>query len=242
MLLDLRKRASHGVTLSANYTWSHCLASDEDTLNGNLYDSLNTYIYVNDRDRGITNCTSDRRHAVNLTGVAQMPKFANDKLRMLASGWQLAPIYRIQSGAPMSVIAGPGVDSARNGTAAASQPADQINADAYGDTSGRPNLSGTGTNFNWINQAAFAAPPVGRLGNMKPRTLVGPKFWSFDVALSRAFQFKEAQRLEVRAEAYNLTNSFRPLPPSAAQNNQFFGQIRTARESRIMQFALKYVF
>jgi len=70
MLLDMRKRASRGVTLSANYTWSHCLSSDEDTLNGNLYDSLNTYIFVNDRDRGITNCTSDRRHLANLTAVA----------------------------------------------------------------------------------------------------------------------------------------------------------------------------
>src|SRR5205823_5355066 len=88
MLLDLRKRASHGITVSANYTWSHCLSSDEDTLNGNLYDSLNTYIYVNDRDRGITNCTSDRRHIVNLNGVAQIPKFANNTLRKLASGWQ----------------------------------------------------------------------------------------------------------------------------------------------------------
>jgi hypothetical protein len=235
MLLDLRKRTSKGLTLSANYTWSHCLASDEDTLNGNLYDSLNTYIYVNDRDRGITNCTSDRRHVVNLSGVAQMPKFANERLRKFASGWQLAPIYRIQSGSPLSVIAGPGVDSARNGTAAASQPADQVSANAYGDTSGLPFTY-------WLNRDAFAAPAVGRLGNMKPRTVVGPKLWSFDMALSRTFQFKEAQRLEVRAEAYNVTNSFRPQNPSTAQNNQFFGQIRTARDARIMQFALKYAF
>ena len=63
--LDVRKRTSHGLTLGTNYTWSHCLGSDQDTLNGNLYDSLNTYIYVNDRDRGISNCTSDRRHILN---------------------------------------------------------------------------------------------------------------------------------------------------------------------------------
>jgi hypothetical protein len=73
LLLDVRKRTSHGLTLGTNYTWSHCLGSDQDTLNGNLYDSLNTYIYVNDRDRGISNCTSDRRHILNMTGVAQMP-------------------------------------------------------------------------------------------------------------------------------------------------------------------------
>jgi hypothetical protein len=77
---------------------------------------------------------------------------------------------------------------------------------------------------------------------MKPRTVVGPAFWSFDMALSRTFQVREAQRMEFRAEAYNVTNGFRPLNPNNAQNNQFFGQIRAARDARIMQFALKYMF
>jgi hypothetical protein len=62
------------------------------------------------------------------------------------------------------------------------------------------------------------------------------------LALSRAFQFKESQRIEFRAEAYNVTNSFRTVTPRATQNNQFFGQIRQSRDPRIMQFALKYVF
>jgi hypothetical protein len=146
-----------------------------------LYDSLNTFIFVNDRERGVSNCTSDRRHVVNLTGVAQMPTFANKNLRLLASGWQLAPIYRIQSGNPLSIIAGNGVDSARNGTAAASLT-EQLLANIYGDTSGRPftnwfNTSGCNSNPALVvaDKCAFAAPPVGRLGNIRPRTAVGPK-------------------------------------------------------------------
>ncbi|MBI2150459.1 MAG: TonB-dependent receptor [Acidobacteria bacterium] len=235
MLLDVRKRASRGVTLSANYTWSHCLASDQDTLNGSLYDSLNTYIFVGDRDRGITNCSSDRRHVFNLTSVAQMPRFANNTLRALASGWQLAPIYRTGTGSWMSVTAGPGVDPARNGTAANSQPAQQVLPNPYGDTSGRPGAV-------WFNKDAFAQPAVGTFGNMKPRTVRGPRNWSFDVALSRAFRFKETQRLDFRVEAYNVTNSFRPNNPNSAQNSALFGIIRTAQSPRILQFALKYAF
>jgi hypothetical protein len=235
LLLDVRKRASRGITLGANYTWSHCLASDQDTLNGSLYDSLNTYVFVGDRDRGITNCSSDRRHVFNLTSVAQMPRFANSTLRALASGWQLAPIYRISTGSWMSISAGPGVDPARNGTATGSQPAQQVLPDVYGDTSGRPGTV-------WINRTAFTQPAVGTFGNMKPRTVRGPKNWSFDVALSRAFQFKETQRLDFRVEAYNVTNSFRPNNPNAAQNSQLFGIIRTAQSPRILQFALKYMF
>lgn len=249
MLIDLRKRTSHGLTFTANYTWSHCISPDQDTLNGNLYDSLNTYIFVNDRNRGMSDCSSDRRQIFNLSGVAQMPTFKRDLLRKIASGWQLAPIYRIQSGSPLSIIAGPGVDSARNGTAAASQPADQLLANVYGDTSGRPltnwfNISGCNPNPALVvaDKCAFAAPPAGRLGNIRPRTVVGPKLWSFDLALSRSLQIRERQSLMFRAEAYNVTNSFRPQNPSAAQNNQFFGLLRLARDSRIMQFALKYAF
>jgi hypothetical protein len=234
MLLDVRKRARN-LTLSANYTWSHCLGSDQDTLNGNLYDSLNTYIYVGDRDRGITNCTSDRRHIVNMTGVARTPRFANKQLRWLASDWQLAPIYRISTGPWLSVTTGANTDPARNGTAPSAQPADQILSSPYGDTSGRPDTA-------WLNRAAFAVPTIGTFGNMKPRTVRGPKNWSFDVALSRSFNITEGQRMEFRVEAYNVTNSFRPGNPDTAINNQMFGVIRTALDPRILQFALKYAF
>ena len=55
--------------------------------------------------------------------------------------------------------------------------------------------------------------------------------------------------MEVRAEAYNVTNSFRPLIPltgaslnGLSLNSNTFGQIRNAQDPRIMQFALKYVF
>jgi hypothetical protein len=251
LLLDARKRTSHGLTFGTNYTWSHCLGSDQDTLNGNLYDSLNTYIYINDRDRGITNCTSDRRHILNMSGVAQMPAFQNKTLRMVASGWKLAPIYRVQTGSWMSIIAGAGVDTARNGTATASHPADQLLANIYGDTSGRPLT-------NWFNiggcsavltaaptdpsKCAFHQPAIGTLGNMKPRTARGPKFWSFDVGLSREFRFKERQSFDFRVEAYNLTNSLRMQNPNSSQNNALFGQLRTSYDPRILQFALKYGF
>jgi hypothetical protein len=62
------------------------------------------------------------------------------------------------------------------------------------------------------------------------------------VALSRVFNITEGQRLEFRAEAYNVTNSFRPGNPNNTVGNNTFGQIRTSGDPRTMQFALKYVF
>jgi len=244
LLLDVRKRAARGVTISSNYTWSHCVASERDDLNGSLVGPTGTYIRPGDRERGRANCSSDRRHVLNLTGVLESPRFADNKMRILASGWRLAPIYRISTGQWLSVTAGAGLDSARNGTAVADQPADQVLPNPYGDTSGRPYTY-------WLNKDAFRQPVVGTIGNMNRRTVRAPKFWSFDLALSRDFRIQERQRMEFRVEAYNVTNSFRPdVTPGApvpstnfsTLNYQFFGQIRAARDMRILQFALKYVF
>jgi hypothetical protein len=62
------------------------------------------------------------------------------------------------------------------------------------------------------------------------------------MALSRVFQLGEAQRVEFRAEAFNVINGFRRGNPATALSSNTFGQITTALDPRIMQFALKYVF
>ena len=49
--------------------------------------------------------------------------------------------------------------------------------------------------------------------------------------------------LEVRGEAFNLTNSLRRGNPATVSNvANTFGQVLSAGDPRIMQFALKYVF
>ena len=97
----------------------------------------------------------------------------------------------------------------------------------------------------WLNPAAFKVPSLGTFGNYRRNRVVYVPAWSFDVALSRSFRLKESQRVEVRVEAFNVTNSFRAGVPAATFTNVAspqFGQIRTALDPRIMQFALKYVF
>jgi len=53
---------------------------------------------------------------------------------------------------------------------------------------------------------------------------------------------KEAQKLEFRAEAFNVTNSFHMKNPTTNFNSNIFGQVTSAKDPRIMQFALKYFF
>ena len=234
LILSLDRRAFSGVTAGINYTWSHCFGDQTDTT-GDGPNPGQGYTNPLNRDADRGNCDSDRRHLFNVSSVAQTPKFANRTLNMLASGWRITGIYHFTSGKPINVLSG--FDQALNGVQ--SQRAQQILQNPYGDKSGRPLT-------NFLNPAAFAQPALGTLGNVGRNSIQGPSTWQLDMGLSRSFQVREGQRLEFRAEVFNLTNSFRADNSNTALangfNNNLFGQIRGARDPRILQFALKYVF
>jgi len=231
LLLSIERRAARGVTVNANYTWSHCIGPygsglySTAGLNPNVTNSA-----PNNRNFDQGNCDSDRRQIFNLTSVAETPQFGNRTVRVLATGWRLSGIYRRSSGNPLNIVFGQ--DRALSGTS--NQRADQISGTAYSGSDGPLT--------NYLNPAAFALPASGTFGNMRYNSPVGPATWSFDMALSRGFQIYEKQRIEFRAEAFNLTNSFRPQNPSTSLASNTFGQIRSSYDPRIMQFALKYIF
>ncbi|PYS28579.1 MAG: TonB-dependent receptor [Acidobacteria bacterium] len=236
MLVNVERRPAKGVTVSGNYTWSHCLGDLTDFTGSGPNPGQDDWQDDNNRrgDRG--NCVSDRRHVFNLTGVAESPRFENNTLRAVGSGWRLSVIHRRSSGRPLNITSG--VDNSLTGKS--NQRALQVLGNPYGDKSGRP-----GTNF--LNPAAFVIPATGTFGNVGRNSAQSPGTWDFDTALSRVFRFRETQRVEVRAEAFNVLNSFRPDASTAtalatAVNGSTFGVIRTARDPRIMQFALKYLF
>ena len=164
MLLALQRRFAAGASISANYTWSHCIGpfQDNEAANTGANPAL-PQIYPGARDRSRGNCSSDRRHVLNLTSVTEMPRFENTAMRYLASGWRLSAIYRYSTGRYLSITSGSNQDRARNGTNINSQPAQFLGGDPIGDDSGRPNTF-------WINPGAFALPDIGTL-NLTPDLL-----------------------------------------------------------------------
>jgi hypothetical protein len=62
------------------------------------------------------------------------------------------------------------------------------------------------------------------------------------MGLTRAFEVRENQTLEFRAEAFNIPNHVNPNNPVTVLSNQNFGRILTVDDPRIVQLALKYVF
>ena len=231
LLVTLRRRVATGLNFSSNYTWSHCISDGDNQLTRFSIGGDRTYLVPDNRQADRGECSFDRRHVFNLTLVAESPEFSNPTLRMLASDWRLSGIYRVSAGQPVNIVTG---RRALTGTAR-DRPV-QTQGNAYDDQSGDP-LS------QYLNEAAFGSPGPGTLG-VNHNSLIGPGTWDFDLSLARTFEIREDQRLELRAEAYNVTNSFRPTMHSRFNNlrNRNFGVIRDSDTPRILQFALKYIF
>ncbi|OFV93007.1 MAG: hypothetical protein A3H28_13160 [Acidobacteria bacterium RIFCSPLOWO2_02_FULL_61_28] len=239
LLLSLQRRLSRGVSVSANWTWSHCIGVYSD-INSNGPPADETYTMPGNRNFDRGNCDQDRRHLANISFVAQTPRFSDTAAGKLLGGWQFSGIYRFTSGTPIVLLNG--VDRALTGVAR--QRPNQVLQDAYLDKSGKGGSV-------YLNAAAFQLPPFGSLGNVGWNSLVNPSTWNLDLGLSRRFAIRERMNLEVRAEAFNFTNSYRPNPPTGSAlglpgylvpTNAQFGRILAALDARITQFALKFTF
>lgn len=231
LLLTVRHRLSSHFSILGNYTWSHCIA-------GIFTSELDGTQYTNpanrNADRG--NCTGiDRRQLFNVSAVEEAPKFTNKTVQLLAGNWKLSQILRVQSGSYFTVTSG--LDQALNGITAPAQRVNYLGPTPYA-TSGQPKTV-------WLNTAAgvFSQPALGTFGNEGMSALLGPGSFQLDISLSRNFAISERQHLELRGEAFNLLNHWRPANPNAALNvPSTFGTITVSGDPRIMQFALKYVF
>ncbi len=240
LYMTAEKRLSRGVNMKANWTWSHCIGS----FSGYNSKTDQTVTAPGNPlfDRG--NCDSDRRHIVNITAVALSPRFSNTVLRTVGSNWQLAGIYSFRSGMPLAIQDG----TDRELTGINHQRPNVVNPAAV-------YTGQSGPSSRYLNPAAFAAQPLGTVGNLGWNALTGPTYWDIDLALSREFPIREKTRLQLRADAFNLTNSFVSNPASTASPTSaavpafenlnganLFGILNAAQPTRKMQFALKYTF
>ncbi|PYS46768.1 MAG: hypothetical protein DMG13_29330 [Acidobacteria bacterium] len=256
LLLETRWRASEKVNLNANYTWSHCLGLPVITLLNPGANYVHQAYQNNgpaDRNLDVGDCDQDRRQIFNMTAVLQTPNFSGKVLHALGTGWSFSTIFSARSGRPLNLLLG--TDRALNGFQGntGTQRPDQVLANPYGD---RKSLA------SYFKSTAFAVPALGTYGNVGFNSVLGPGFWDWSEAVSRQFQIREGQRIEIRAEAFNVTNSLRRGNPGTILGNaNTFGRIlcnaangsatgcslpgagsSLAGGPRIMQFALKYVF
>lgn len=239
LIFDTQWRSKQGLTVIANYTWSHCIG--DTTVGATVPNPGGNYDHYFNRamDRG--NCVADRRHIFNLTAVQQTPKFSNTWARRVASDWTLSALYKFNSGAPLTIVTG--TDREASGTSTTIQRPNLVLPDAVASPTQGQSCPIVNC-VSWLNSAAFAIPATfGTYGNIGAANVLGPSFWQLDMAASRQFQIREGMRFELRGEAFNILNGVRFQNPGVNMTaTSTFGIINAAYDPRILQVAAKFVF
>jgi hypothetical protein len=242
LLLSAQHRLSRGVSALANYTWSHCIS---DVFEFDIGTGAANSLPGNRRQYRSNCATGDQRQIFNLSMVAQTPQFSRRLLRILASGWQVAPILNLKSSQFFSVTTG--VDGALSG-----QPVETPNLVSGVNPYVSNHACANSPCVQWITASAFSAPAPGTYGNLGLFNMKGPGIFQLDMALTRTFAIRERKTLQFRAEAFNLPNHVNlSIPTSTTNSGGAFGTITsdisgtqglTAGDPRIIQMALKFVF
>jgi hypothetical protein len=238
--LAAQKRLSQHYTVTANYTWAHCISDfyDQQTGSGGVAPYQN-------RRAARANCPGDQRQQFVLNFVAVAPRFQNKWMRAVASDWQVAPILQLRTGNYFSVV--PGTD--RTLTTEPAQTGNYAGGDPYA-----PPTAGCSPApcVPWLNTGSFTIPALGTRGNLGLSNIRGPGVIQLNMAISRTFPlWGERRNLQVRAEAFNLPNHMNPDNPSGSLASSTFGQVTgdisgnsgfDAGNPRILQIAMKFVF
>lgn len=247
---SLNKQFSNGFNLLVAYTFSKNL--------GNADGNVGTYIQ-NSHNPGAEYgpAAPDLRHRLSISYLYELPvghgrRFLSDMNGVgeaVLGGWQVAGITTIQSGEAETAV----LSYDPTNTGSFSPRPDMIaNPYNFSFNTGGQQCSNPGhqTLDCWYNQAAFAIPQLAPgqstatvFGNSPIGTLRGPDLVNFDFVLQKDFKIHEEQRLQFRAEFFNLFNHpnfglpgvYVDVPGGAAITN-------TATDNRQIEFALKYTF
>lgn len=162
----------------------------------------------------------------------------------IAGGWQLNGIIYAQSGPPAQINTQG--DNANIGTGAGSSNNQRPNlvGDQYGGIGRRADIKDRGVNPGtyYFNRAAFAMPPLFRLGNLGKNTIRGPGASGADFSAFKNTAVSERISVQFRAEFFNLFNQNNFGLPGLLLNTPTLGVINSSSGGRVIQFGLKILF
>ncbi len=222
---SVRRRVSSGLTLDANYTWSH-----------ELDDAVNILLgaYQNSHDPGADygNGDIDVRHNFTLGAVYDVPS-ASFMPRRLAEGWQLSTLFQTRSGLPVNIA-----------NSAPFLGIDQLRPDLVPGVS----IQGSGAPNNILNRSAFTTAANG-YGNTPRNAGRGPGFAQVDIGVSKLTKINEKIGVQFIGQMFNLLNHPNFANPSGYLDDLNFGRSTSTigthvgtGTSRQAQLALKVIF
>lgn len=216
--LVFQRRHRDGLSFSSNYTLAH-----NEWTQPLPWDVTKTERFDAD---------NDVRHRITATANYELPfgRSLTGAAKQVLAGWQINAVATWQTGVPFNITNA----TARVNTGGGDRP--NLVADAVLD---EPVYT------RWFNTAAFAAQPINTIGDtvVARNFLHGPNQRRLDLSLFKDVSLPRSVRLQLRAEAYNVTNAVNFANPNGALGNAAFGTITgTNGTPRQMQFAAKVLF
>lgn len=244
--LKLEKKYANGLSLLANYTWSHSIDNYSSSFAGTAQNPLNMRA-----ERGPSDF--DRSQRFVASAVYQLPfgqgqhfgSSWNKPVDSVLGGWQLSTILSKETGAPFNVSSSCADIYADGGDC---RP-DQIGDPNQNIPKGRQTKVGA----YWFNPAAFAVPgepgpeasKAPAYGDTGRNSLRGPGDWNDDLGINKYFKWGDAaeRRIQLRFDAYNAFNHVNWAAPDAGFDDPSFGQMTAVNyQSRRLDAGLRFEF
>jgi hypothetical protein len=229
----LERRFSGGVSFLLGYTWSHSIDTASRGSGGSWHQNARR---LRD-DRGHSDF--DVRHRFTYSYVYQLPfgrgrrflSHVGPAADRLVAGWAVNGIASFMTGNYFSVtVAG---DRANVG----GFPFQRANRRCDG------NLSRDQRTIDrYFDTSCFVVTPLGTFGDGGRNIIQIPGLNNWDVSITKDTRISERVHAQFRAEFFNFFNHAQFGQPDLNANSVFLGQIRSAREPRIAQLALKVLW
>ena len=234
---QLRKQFRRNSLVNISYTWSHSLTTYQADRSIGSIMPLQGHIRDNNYGPGI----GDRRHIVTANFVWDLPFFRQQQgiAGHVFGGWEVSGIQTFQTGLPATVSSNQSIDP--TGADCLGPSPCSFRANQVGD----PNANAPNSYEVWFNAAAFTNPVAGQttIPSEPPGALRLPGFWRTDLSLFKNIRFTERFNGQFRVETFNTFNHLSPICcASFTTSNANYNKIRSARDPRIMQLALKFNF
>jgi hypothetical protein len=233
LAIKVEKRFSHGLSMLLAYTASKLIddgnASGAVRPGGNTIGGIQNWLNMAaERSRS----AEDIPQRMVLTALWNVPlgQNATGIKRHVLGGWQLNPIWTMESGPPVVVSASAAGGANRPNVV----PGKQAKLD-------NPTIE------KWFDTTAFSVPDPYTLGNVS-RTLpnVGTdSLFNIDLSLFKDFPISESKKLQFRAESFNITNTPTFAGPNGSITSTTFGTVTATAfnpKPREFQLALKFFF
>jgi hypothetical protein len=245
MQLSLEKRLSRGFSAGAHYTWSSFIDTASEIFNpsgAEVAVSQDSFDRSSERARS----SFDRPHRFTGNVVYELPFFRDQSgfAGHILGGWQMNSFFTFQSGSPFTVLQG-------------TDPAGTLSGiSGLVGNSIRPNLNTTlplgSMSVEEIRLAAGAAgaasffTPVTaaqRVGNAGRNILRTDGINRVDFGILKNTRITESQRIQIRADFFNVSNTRDfGVPEGRINNANFLNQWGTNGGNRRIIVGLRYVF